>query len=177
MENSTKFCHRCGHPVPKMARFCSFCSAGQSLDAATLPPTDVPYNETAHPELLDSGLLYFRDSFKLNKRLGRADFWWSKLYVLTIHSLSGIVFALLFGLNEKLELESGDSYVGWVLIILVIYLVFFLIAGLTAEARRLHDIGLSGTHLVLHLIPLIGTLVLLFFCIQPSKQFGNRYVA
>jgi uncharacterized membrane protein YhaH (DUF805 family) len=39
----------------------------------------------------------------------------------------------------------------------------------------LHDIGRSGWWLLLHLIPLLGTLVLLFWSIKASEPGENQY--
>ncbi len=46
-----------------------------------------------------------------------------------------------------------------------------LIPSLAVSARRLHDIGKSGWLQLLHLIPLLGTLILIFaFFIKPGTS-------
>jgi uncharacterized membrane protein YhaH (DUF805 family) len=44
-------------------------------------------------------------------------------------------------------------------------------------ARRLHDVGKSGWYLLIHLIPVIGILVLIYFWVQPTQAESNNYGA
>ena len=57
-----------------------------------------------------------------------------------------------------------------------IYCLATIIPCLAVGVRRLHDIGRSGWWQLLHLIPLIGSLVLIFaFFIIPSQDGENQY--
>ena len=47
--------------------------------------------------------------------------------------------------------------------------------SLGVGARRLHDIGKSGWFLLLHLLPIIGILVLIYFWVQPTQTEGNAF--
>ena len=48
-------------------------------------------------------------------------------------------------------------------------------ALLAVGARRLHDVGRSAWFLLLGLVPVVGTLVLLYFMVQPSQPESNEY--
>ena len=50
-----------------------------------------------------------------------------------------------------------------------------ILPALAASVRRLHDIGKSGWWVLLHLIPVIGFLVMLYFYLQPSEPGTNEY--
>ena len=43
-------------------------------------------------------------------------------------------------------------------------------ATISATIRRLHDIGKSGLYFFLSFIPVLGTLILLYFLVQPTKE-------
>lgn len=51
------------------------------------------------------------------------------------------------------------------------------IPAITVTVRRLHDIGRSGWFYFIQLIPIIGSLVLLYWMIVPPKQWDNAYGA
>lgn len=86
-------------------------------------------------------------------RASRSEFWWFALFQLIV-----LIVASMLGRT--------------VYTIVVLALV---LPSLGVGARRLHDIGKSGWYLLLHLLPFIGFLVLLFFWVQPSQTEGNSY--
>ena len=49
------------------------------------------------------------------------------------------------------------------------------IPAIAVTARRLHDIGRSGWDQLWALIPVIGTLVVLWWMIKPGDEGDNRY--
>lgn len=80
-----------------------------------------------------------------------------------------MVFYLIFNMLAKL--------LGWMLnidFISPLYSLILLLPCLSIAARRLHDIGKSGWWQLLYLIPIIGTLVLIYFYVQES-QGNNQY--
>ncbi|EWT02336.1 membrane protein [Intrasporangium oryzae NRRL B-24470] len=50
-----------------------------------------------------------------------------------------------------------------------------LLPGLAVGVRRLHDTNRSGWFLLLGLIPLVGAIVLIVFCVQDSQAGMNQY--
>ena len=49
------------------------------------------------------------------------------------------------------------------------------IPSIAVVVRRLHDTGRSGWWYLIALVPFIGGLVLLVFCVQPSAPGPNRW--
>ncbi|MBQ9607502.1 MAG: DUF805 domain-containing protein [Lachnospiraceae bacterium] len=50
-----------------------------------------------------------------------------------------------------------------------------LLPTIAVEIRRLHDIGKSGWFILLNLIPCIGQIILIVFCVQDSQPGENQY--
>lgn len=99
-------------------------------------------------------------------RASRPEYWWWVLFVIVAGVILQIVGSIVLGV---------DSGAGGVLSGLF-YLATFL-PGLAVAVRRLHDTDRSGWWLLIAFIPLIGSLVLLYFMVQPGSdgpnQFGN----
>jgi uncharacterized membrane protein YhaH (DUF805 family) len=51
----------------------------------------------------------------------------------------------------------------------------FLLPGLSASVRRLHDRDRSGWWLLLSLIPLVGSIILLVWFVSPGSDRPNRF--
>ena len=86
-------------------------------------------------------------------RAARSEFWWFALFQLIVLLVASRLGELIYG---------------------VVALVLVL-PSLAVGARRLHDIGKSGWFLLLHLLPIIGILVLIFFWVQPSQTESNEH--
>ena len=86
-------------------------------------------------------------------RAARPEFWWFALFQL----LTMVVVAML-----------GRT-------IHTIVALALVLPSLGVGARRLHDIGKSGWFLLLHLLPIIGIIVLIYFWVQPTQPEGNTY--
>ncbi len=83
-------------------------------------------------------------------RASRPEFWWFALFIF----LGSIVLSLV-----------SNTLSG-------IFGLATLLPSLAAGARRLHDIGRSGWWLLLSFIPVIGTIVLIVFFVQPTKDIA-----
>ncbi|MFW2336127.1 DUF805 domain-containing protein [Ilumatobacter sp.] len=55
------------------------------------------------------------------------------------------------------------------------YWVALFVPVLAATIRRLHDTGKTGWLVLLHLVPLIGTIVLIVLCVQKGDADANEY--
>ena len=95
----------------------------------------------------------FRKYVDFSGRASRPEYWWFFLGYVICAFVGGIVHNAVY-----------------YLVVLV-----FLLPLLAVGARRLHDVGRSGWFLLLGLIPVIGTLVLLYFMVQPSQPESNAY--
>jgi uncharacterized membrane protein YhaH (DUF805 family) len=85
-------------------------------------------------------------------RASRSEFWWWFLFMVLATAAGSVISDKLAGL---VTLATVLPYVA-------------------VTARRLHDIDRSGWWQLISLIPVIGGLVLLYWCVQPSGG-ANRY--
>jgi len=87
-----------------------------------------------------------------NGRASRPEFWWWVLFVVLVSAATGAVSQMLSGL----------------------FSLAVLVPGLAVGARRLHDTDRSGWLQLVALIPLIGWLLLIYWCVQEPKE-PNRF--
>lgn len=101
----------------------------------------------------------WRKARTLDGRAGRREYWWWQAFV-------------VLACTASLGLSVLPGPTGWLALIGLLSLVP---ASLTVQVRRLHDIGASGWWLLTGLIPLLGSLWLLAFSLQPSREDDNPY--
>lgn len=89
---------------------------------------------------------------EFNGRARRAEFWWWVLFVFIL-SWGGQIISQSFGTLVSLVT---------------------LLPSLAVGARRLHDTGRSGWWQLIGFIPVVGWLVMIYWCVQPS-QGSNQY--
>lgn len=53
--------------------------------------------------------------------------------------------------------------------------IIFLIPSLTITIRRLHDVNKSGFWYLIQIIPMLGTIYLLYLMIKPTQSNDNQY--
>ncbi|MCX0429841.1 DUF805 domain-containing protein [Aeromonas veronii] len=82
--------------------------------------------------------------------------------------LCNVIVMLLLGMVDKMI--GGDNE-----LISSIYSLAVLLPSLAVAARRLHDTDRSAWWLLLGLIPVIGTLVLIYFMVCNGQQGPNRF--
>ncbi|QTL94162.1 DUF805 domain-containing protein [Aeromonas jandaei] len=82
--------------------------------------------------------------------------------------LCNVVFMLLVGMVDRLIGSDKE-------ILSAIYSLAVLLPSLAVAVRRLHDTDRSGWWLLIGLIPVIGTLVLIYFMVCKGQQGPNRF--
>ncbi|MEV8465689.1 DUF805 domain-containing protein [Fluviibacterium sp. DFM31] len=92
-------------------------------------------------------------------RATRPEFWWFVLFVILVGVGGSILDAMIFGTGP----EDGQP-------ISMLASLALLLPYLAVGVRRLHDIGRNGWWMLLILLPLIGTLIILYWMVQPSKD-------
>ena len=99
-------------------------------------------------------------------RAARPEFWYFALFVFLGNFLCGLIDRSLFGTAA----EGQPVSILGALFSLAIFLPWIAVG-----VRRLHDVDKSGWWYLLILIPIIGTLVLLYFVVQRSTDGPNDY--
>ena len=97
----------------------------------------------------------FQKYADFNGRAKRPEFWWFVLFLFLASLALGVVSDILSAL----------------------FSLATLIPSLAAGSRRLHDTGRSGWLQLLGLIPILGWLVLIYFCAQEGNAADNQYGA
>jgi len=87
-----------------------------------------------------------------NGRASRSEFWWWVLFVFLVSAATSIVSTVVSGL----------------------FSLSVLLPNIAVAARRLHDSDRSGWLQLVALIPLIGLLLMIYWCVQESKD-PNRF--
>lgn len=107
---------------------------------------------------------FFVNYVNFKDRTTRRDYW------LTV--LAGFLFGFAMGfvLGITGQAETTLYYV----CLAVVYLALF-IPSLAMTVRRLHDINKSGWAIFIALFPIIGSLILFAYEVQPSVTENNNY--
>lgn len=93
-------------------------------------------------------------------RSPRSEFWWFVLFYL----LASLVIGLLGAVSETLA--GIVNFIFWLVL---------LIPSIAVGVRRLHDIDRTGWWVLIGLVPVLGTLVLIFFFVQRGTPGPNRF--
>ena len=117
---------------------------------------------------------------KFNGRARRSEFWYFKLTVAIINAIylliAIIIIAIINNKTDEEEIEKikiSDNIP--LLVIGIVIEAIFILPNIAVSVRRLHDVGKSGYYYFLNLIPVIGTLILLYFYIVDSFPDSNEY--
>ena len=103
----------------------------------------------------------FQESIKLcfqkyadfEGRAKRPEFWWFVLFLFVGSLVLGVVSSILSMLFSLLTI----------------------VPSLAVGARRLHDIGRSGWWQLLGLIPILGWIILIYWCAQEGDGADNQF--
>ncbi len=114
---------------------------------------------------MDWYLMALKKYAEFQGRSQRKEYWMFTLFNFLAMVLLGAVGALLGGGGEG---GLGDVLQG-------LYGLGVLVPGIAVTVRRLHDIGKSGWWGLVALIPLIGSLILIYFAVKDSQPENNEY--
>jgi uncharacterized membrane protein YhaH (DUF805 family) len=102
--------------------------------------------------------LALRGYFRVQGRASRSEFWWFMLATILIEAGLNMLAAFL---------PLSDA-------ITDLFHLLMIIPGITVAVRRLHDIDRTGWWVLLP-FTVIGSLLLLFWQVQPGDAGPNRY--
>jgi len=99
-------------------------------------------------------------------RARRKEFWMFTLFNFLATAAATILDNVL-GLTFADDIPYGPIY--------VIYVLGVLVPGIAVGIRRLHDVNKSGWWIFIALVPLLGTLYLLYLNVKEGDAGKNQY--
>ena len=112
-----------------------------------------------HVGFVEAITLFFRNYVNFQGRSSRGAYWWV------------VLFCLLVEIALTLLVRAGGASLSF---LFGLWWLAILLPSISLSIRRLHDIGKSGWWLLLYLTG-IGTLVILFWAVQPGQRATNRF--
>ena len=103
-------------------------------------------------------------------RARRSEYWGTMLFNGLVH----LAFRILLIVGIMLEAKEVTFLL---LICLGVYSLAWLLPGMAVSVRRLHDIGKSGWNLLWVLLPIVGAIMLIYWCCQDSQLEENKWGA
>lgn len=97
-------------------------------------------------------------------RARRSEFWWFGLFVALGGIAASVADMLLFGVEPEAPAVLSP-----------LFSLAMLLPNLAVGVRRLHDTGRTGWWMLVALVPLVGTIVLIWFWIQDSEPGTNDH--
>ena len=119
------------------------------------------FNQAAPLGFVDAVKRVVNKYAEFNGRASRAEFWW---WILACFIVSG-----------ALSMVAGITGVKLFNIISGIFSLEVLIPTLAVSWRRLHDTGRAGGWWFINLIPAVGWIIFVVFCVAPSEPQPNRF--
>jgi len=110
-------------------------------------------------------LMVLKKYAQFSGRSRRTELWMYLLFSVLICLVLDILYIMLR------ENALGTVIIG----LLFIYGLATLIPSLAVQVRRLHDTGRSGWWWFICLVPFVGGLILLIFCVLDSEPGTNQY--
>ena len=115
-------------------------------------------------------------------RARRSEYWGTVLFNGLIQAGLSIILSIVATiLFSSIEI-NGEVTVSPLLFVLInipryIYSLVWLLPSLAVAVRRLHDIGKSGWNLLWILLPIVGAIMLIYWCCQDSQVGENKWGA
>lgn len=108
----------------------------------------------------------FKNSFSLSGRASRSEYWF--------WVLGGVIFQMTMVIGSIVLAVMEIPVLPGLMIVAPILLVP---ASITLVVRRLHDLGMSGWMSFVALVPVIGTIYLIYLFVQEGDMGENAYGA
>ena len=108
----------------------------------------------------------FKNSFSLSGRASRSEYWF--------WVLGGVVFQLTMFIGSLVFIVMEMPILPGLMMIAPLLLVP---GSITLVIRRLHDLGMSGWMWLVALVPILGTIYLIYLFVQEGDMGENAYGA
>lgn len=114
-------------------------------------------------EAIKSG---FRNYATFRGRASRSEFWFFMLFCLLAMLVASVLDVTLF--DAYVDTDDGGP-------LRLITLLITILPSIAVSVRRLHDSNHSGWWYLLSLLPIIGLVLIYFYCINPDEGRENRF--
>lgn len=143
----------------------------------------IPVIEQPKSGIIDDYKKFWKNYANFNSRARRSEYW----HVFLINALIGIVLSIITSIlgaamgTSSYDVTSSGVSAGVTgvatipSIISFIYSLATFIPGLALAVRRLHDVGKSGTYILMSLIPFVGWIFILIEMLRDSEKMQNQY--
>lgn len=109
-------------------------------------------------------------------RASRSEFWYFALFASSL-TIPVVILDHFLGTNFIIENQGEAESMGYGWLTLAFIIIPLAIPSITVAVRRLHDINRSGWWVMANLIPIIGTLLLIYFYASPGNSDANTFGA
>ncbi|MFT9097611.1 DUF805 domain-containing protein [Liquorilactobacillus sp.] len=194
-EFEAKKCKFCKKKIPINANYCSYCGKDQSFidvkDFTENPMTaekieieeekknaketqvkKLLLNENKNPGIFVSTRLMLKDMLVLQKRMGRADFWWSIVGIFALSLIFGMILGEVLVIVNKFDPAAIDLTEQ---IAIGIWMTLIYVSITTAQIRRLHDCSLPGILILIKFFFGFGDFLLFLLLILPQLKRDMSY--
>ena len=115
-------------------------------------------------------------------RARRSEYWGTVLFNGLIQAGLSIILSIVATiLFSSIEINGEVTFSPLFFLLpdipIYIYGLVWLLPGLAVSVRRLHDIGKSGWNLLWILLPIVGAIMLIYWCCQDSQVGENKWGA
>lgn len=108
--------------------------------------------------------LFWKRTFDWRGRTSRSEFWWGVLG----NALIMVVLLVLLTVSLTCFHPPVNGVSIWMIALFALFCLVELLPSVTLIIRRMHDIGKSGTYILVLLIPVFGFLWYLFLVTRPG---------
>ncbi len=132
--------------------------------------TEPPIYQARHHKKVGFGKaikICFAKYFDFKGRARRSEYWYFLLFILLASVVLGFIEGLLNVSMGWFDYEAS--------LLANLFTLFILFPSIAVSVRRLHDIGRTGWWILISFIPIIGTLVLLFWHCSDGEKETNIY--
>lgn len=163
-------CEYCGKPIASPSAETEISISTKNLDdSQSVELTQNAALASQHAGFFEKVIHYFQKallaSFDFSGRASKAEYWFFVLAIFSIFIASYLFEAMLI-----------DSFIGDLIgLAQGLFFILLIVTSTSLGIRRLHDIDRSGFWYLLCLIPVFGTLILLWWSIQSGTIGSNIY--
>jgi uncharacterized membrane protein YhaH (DUF805 family) len=117
----------------------------------------------------------FRRSMDFRSRATRRELWAFTLSFVILQVGIFLGSAALSAFVYPMIEANRDPLFFWAMRSMAIVAILFALPMLAVQVRRLHDLGRSGWFVLLHALPLVGSLILTVMLLLPGSRESNAY--